>query len=95
MRNELIGSGLSICSAYYIFYAINPIAQRMILVEKLLKITVYCLVLLGFNLWMRVMNRLKGIDVESDAAIKEHIKMSMFFLAMFAVMDLALTISQL
>lgn len=81
------------CLAIYGFYAIDPLARRVILVEKLLKIWCYCLILLSFNLWMRVDHRIKKIDPDSPAALKENIKLTSFFLAMFALMELPLLLS--
>jgi len=93
--------------AIYGFYAIDPLARRVILVEKLLKIWCYCLVLLSFNLWMRVNNRLKGrgtylierqgrhfvFTSKGKKCVKEHIKMTAFFCAIFALMELPLLLS--
>ena len=89
---EIIGSGISLCAAIYLFYAIDPYTAGKILVEKLLKIACYCLVLLGFNLWMRVNNRLRGVDPYAPGAMREHIKMTSFFLFCFAIMEAALFI---
>ncbi len=95
LKTEVLGSGLSLIGAIYLFYAIDPLARRVILVEKLLKIWVYCMVLLSFNLWMRVDHRLKGLDPDGPAALKEHIKLTMFFLAMLALMELPLLLSRI
>ena len=94
LKTELLGSGLSLMGAMYIFYAIDPLAQRVILVRLILKGAVYCMFLLGFNLWMRVNNRLQGLDPDTPAALKEHITLTLFFLAMFALMELPLFISR-
>ncbi|MBA7491607.1 hypothetical protein ES702_02155 [subsurface metagenome] len=83
------------CLAIYGFYAIDPLARRVILVEKLLKIWCYCLVLLSFNLWMRVNHRIKNVDPDSHAALRENVKLTSFFLAMFALMELPLLLSTL
>ena len=80
LRNDLIGAGFSMCAAMYVFYAVDPLAQTLIIVEKLLKIWVYSLVLLSFNLWMRVNHRLMGKDPNSGPALKEHIKLPCFSL---------------
>lgn len=90
---ELIGSGVSLSASIYLFWFIDPLMPGRILLARLLKISVYFLTLLGFNLWMRVINRLKGLDPESDDCMKDHIKMSMFFLAMLALMELPLLLS--
>jgi len=95
LEAELIGSGLSLCAAICIFYVIDPYTAGKILFEKLLKIACYCMVLLSFNLWMRVNNRLRGIDPYSDQAMKEHIKLTSFFLFCFAVMEAALFIENI
>jgi len=95
LRTELVGAGFSLCAAIYIFYAIDPYTAGKILVEKLLKLWVYCLVLLSFNLFMRVDHRLKGMDPDSHAALKEHIKLTMFFLGMLALMELPLFLSRI
>ena len=93
LKNELIGSGLSLMGAMYLFYAIDPYTAGRILIRLMLKGAVYCMVLLSFNLWMRVDHRLKGKDPDSPAALKNHIKLTMFFLAMFALMELPLLLS--
>ena len=80
-------------ASIYLFWFVDPLTHGRILLARLLKIGVYFLTLLGFNLWMRAVNRIKGRDPESDAYMKEHIKMSMFFLAMFALMELPLLLS--
>ena len=94
-------------ASIYLFYAIDPLARREILVEKLLKIACYCLVILGFNLWMRAKNRLTGrgtyilehqgrhivLTPEGKESMKEHIKMTSFFCAIFALMELPLFLS--
>ena len=90
LKSEIVGSGLLMCAASYLFYAIDPMARSEILVEKLLKIACYCMILLSFNLWMRVNNRLKGLDPEGPKEIKAHIKMTLFFLFCFALMEAAL-----
>ena len=92
LKTELLVSGLSLMGAMYIFYAIDPYTAGMILIRLMLKGAVYCMVLLSFNLWMRVDHRLKDQDPDSPAALKEHIKLTTFFLAMFALMELALFI---
>ena len=92
---ELIGSGLSLCAAICIFHVIDPYTAGKILVEKLLKIACYCLILLGFNLWMRVNNRLRGLDPYAPGAMREHIKMTSFFLFCFALMEAALFIENI
>lgn len=94
LKHELIGSGLSLVAAIYGFYAIDPLAGRVILVEKLLKIWVYCLVMLSFNLWLRVDHRLKGMDPDGHEALKDHIKLTLFFFAMLALAELPLFISR-
>lgn len=83
------------CVAMYVFYAVDPLARGLIIVEKLLKLWVYSLLLLSFNLWLRVNHRLMGKDPNSETALKEHIKMTMFFLALYALMDLPLMIASL
>ena len=93
VKLELIGSGASLFTSIFLFYAIDPLTHGRSLLGRLLKIAVYCLVVLGFNLWMRATNRLKGKDPESDDCMKEHIKMSMFILAMFALMELPLMLA--
>ena len=90
---ELIGSGASLLASIYLFWFVDPLTHGRTLLARLLKIGVYLLTLSGFNLWMRAVNRMKGLDPESDICMKEHIKMSMFFLAMFALMELPLFLS--
>ena len=82
-------------ASIYLFWFVDPLTAGRILLARLLKISVYSLTVLGFNLWMRAVNRMKGLDPESDDCMKEHIKMSMFFLAMFALMELPLLLSTL
>lgn len=94
-RHELIGSGMGIFFATYLFYAIDPYARTMILIEKLLKIAVYCLYLLSFNLALRFRHRYEGLDPDSDEAMKKHIKFSMFFLGMLELTDLYLFLSEI
>lgn len=95
LKSELIWAGFTMCAAMYVFYAVDPLARGSIIVEKLLKIWVYSLLLLSFNLWLRVNHRLMGKDPDDAAALKEHIKMTMFFLMLYAIMDLPLMIASL
>jgi len=95
LKTEVFGSGLSIFAATFIFYAIDPYTAGMILIEKMQKTLVYCLYLIGFNLALRVRHRGEGRDPYSNAAYKAHIKLTMFFLAMFALMELPLFISRM
>ena len=94
LKYEVFGSGLSIFAATFIFYAIDPYVAGAILVEKMQKTLVYCLYLIGFNLALRVRHRAQGREPDAPGALKAHIKLTMFFLAMFALMDLPLFISR-
>lgn len=95
MKTEVLGSGLSILAATYLFYAIDPYTRGKILIEKVLKLAVYCLIILGFNLALRVRHRTKRLDPDSRDAWKAHIKLTAFFLFMFGVMDLAITLESI
>jgi len=95
LKTEVFGSGLSIFAATYLFYAIDPYVAGAILVEKIQKTLVYCLYLIGFNLALRVRHRAQGCEPDATGALKAHIKLTMFFCAMFAVMELPLFLSRI
>ena len=95
IKTEVFGSGLSICAATYLFYAIDPYTAGMILIEKIQKTLVYCLYLIGFNLALRVRHRAQGREPDAPGALKAHIKLTLFFCAMFAVMELPLFFSRI
>jgi len=104
---ELIGSGASLLASIYLFVFVDPLTHGRILLARLLKIGVYSLIVLGFNLWMRAVNRLRGkgkyviehrgrhfiLTPKGKECMKEHIKMTSFFCAMFALMELPLFLS--
>lgn len=92
-ETELIGSGISLAASIFIFYIVDPLTHGRILLARLLNVAVYLLILLGFNLWLRAINRMKGLDPQSNECMKEHIKMSMFILGMLALMGLPLLLS--
>ena len=95
LKHEVFGAGLSIFVATFIFYGIDPYVAGAILVEKIQKTLVYCLYLIGFNLALRARHRDEGRDPYSNAAYKAHIKLTLFFCAMFALMDLSLFLSRI
>ena len=95
LKTDVIGAGFSLCAAIYVFYYFEPLAVGNLLVEKLLKIWVYALTLISFNLWLRVDMRLKGWDINGSKAVKEHIKLTSFFFLLLALMDLPLMIASL
>lgn len=95
LRAEVIGAGLSLFLSIYVFYIVDPLAVGMVFVEKLLKIWVYALTLISFNLWLRVDMRLKRWDINGPKAVKAHIKLTSFFFFMLALMDLPLIIASL
>jgi len=95
LKTDLIGAGLTLCLSIYVFYAVDPLAVGVVFVEKLLKIWVYSLTLISFNLWLRVDMRLKRWDINGPKAVKAHIKLTSFFFFMLAMMDLPLMIASL
>ena len=101
LKTEVFGSGLSIFAASYLFYIYDPVARGVtgvtsgMIAEMILKFWVYVLYLIGFNLALRVRHRAQGREPDAPGALKAHIKLTMFFLFMFGVMDAAITIASI
>jgi len=93
LKNETILCGLALISGSFGFYFGLKIIGESIFLNKVLKFYVYASYLIGLWIIPRLNAYLDGRDPDSEAVIKEQIKLVMLSFALLALMELPLILS--
>lgn len=80
-------SGFFLIIPHIILHYFEPMASE-ILTRRALKFVCYASAILGLNFWIRTKARLDGVDPNSAQVWKRIIKLSLFILTMFGIMEM-------